>query len=235
MRVFRSLGWKERLWCLFFPARCLSCGRAVEPRRYFCRECAPSLPQSTFFKEFPLPGVERRLPVAAVFPYEEGFRRTLHRLKFNEERYLAVPLGQLMADAAGAFPGPFHEVTWVPMTEKKLAQRGYDQSALLARSMAKELGLPCRKLLFPTRDMGVQHQLSRKERADNVRDAYKAGNAARGKNLLLVDDIVTTGATLRSCALALYQAGARGVWCICAASTPIHPGEELPPDEPIEA
>ena len=85
------------------------------------------------------------------------------------------------------------------------------------------------------RETATQHELSRAERADNVRGAYRARPAARGKDLLLVDDIVTTGATLRACALALYEAGARQVCGLCAAGTDWEPGreeEEIPQGEP---
>lgn len=216
---------------MFFPARCLKCGKAVASQRLFCGECAQDLPEAPILREFPLPGESRWLEVAAPLPYEEGFRRTLHRLKFSEERYLAEPLGLLMAEAAQAFSRPMDGVVWVPMSSKKLRQRGYNQSQLLAQQAAKAMGLPAWELLSQVQETRAQHQLSRRERADNVRDAYRAAPGALGKNLLLVDDIVTTGATLRSCALALYQAGAKGVWGICAASTPLRPGDELPGDQ----
>lgn len=88
--------------CLFFPARCLTCGKAVRAQRLVCRACAASLPQKPFFQEFPLPGAqEGRLEVVAPLSYEKGTRRTLRRLKFQEERALAKPLAALMAQAVG--------------------------------------------------------------------------------------------------------------------------------------
>lgn len=233
MRVLRPLGWRERLWCLFLPARCLCCGRAVRPERLFCPGCVPALPKEPLSREFPLSG-GGSLAVAACFPYEKGFRRTLHRLKFQEERALARPLGTLMAEAASSLGEDFDGVTWVPMSPQKLRRRGYNQSELLAKAVAKELGLPAWDLLEQVRETDTQHSLTRAQRADNVRGAYRAKSAALGKRVLLVDDIVTTGATLRACAQGLYGAGAQKVCAVCAANTAFSRREELPPAEPEE-
>lgn len=233
MRVLRPLGWRERLWCLFLPARCLCCGRAVRPERLFCPGCVPALPKEPLSREFPLSG-GGFLAVAACFPYEKGFRRTLHRLKFQEERALARPLGTLMAEAASSLGEELDGVTWVPMSPQKLRRRGYNQSELLAKAVAKELGLPAWDLLEQVRETDTQHSLTRAQRADNVRGAYRAKSAALGKRVLLVDDIVTTGATLRACAQGLYGAGAQKVCAVCAANTAFSRREELPPAEPEE-
>lgn len=216
--VFRPLTLKERALCLFFPARCLNCGRAVLPERLFCEECAAILPKEPFFRKFPLDQApDKELAVTAPLFYEEGFRQTLHRLKFQEEWGICKPLALVMAQAAAALPGEYTLVTWVPMSDKKLRMRGYNQSALLGKEVAKELGLPWREALEQTRETETQHLLNRPQRADNVRDAYRAMRRISGERVLLVDDIVTTGATLRSCAQALYEGGAAWVGCLCAA------------------
>lgn len=227
MKIDRRLTLGERLCCVVFPARCLCCGRAVLPERLFCDSCAGSLPEDwenrkLYLKEAP----EGVLQVKACLPYDQGFRRTLHRLKFQEERALAKPIGQLMGEAARSFGLVFQAVVWVPMSDKKLRQRGYNQSELLARSVAKELNLPALAALEQVRETGFQHTKSLVQRVDNVRDAYRATHAVAGKDLLLVDDIITTGATLLSCTQSLYLAGAKSVCGLCAASTSLRIVEE---------
>ena len=150
------------------------------------------------------------------------------------ERALARPLGTLMAEAASSLGEELDGVTWVPMSPQKLRRRGYNQSELLAKAVAKELGLPAWDLLEQVRETDTQHNLTRAQRADNVRGAYRAKGAALGKRVLLVDDIVTTGATLRACAQGLYGAGAQKVCAVCAANTAFSRREELPPAEPEE-
>lgn len=227
MKVFRRLTVGERLCCLVFPTRCLCCGRAVLPERLFCSGCAESLPgdwvcRQLYLKEAP----EGVLQVKACLPYEKGFRRTLQRFKFEEERALAKPIGQLMGEAARSFGLAFQAVVWVPMSDKRLRQRGYNQSELLARVIARELDLPPLAALDQIRETGFQHTMPLVRRVDNVRDAYRVSRPVAGKDLLLVDDIVTTGATLLSCAKTLYQGGARSVWGLCAGATPRIAGRE---------
>ena len=104
----------------------------------------------------------------------------------------------------------------VPISAERLRARGYDQSLLLAEALADKTGLPCRSLLRKVRDNRTQHRLTAKERAENVRGAYACEDAA-GLRVLLVDDIVTTGATARECAVQLYRTGAASVQCVCCA------------------
>ena len=139
-----------------------------------------------------------------------------------------------MAEAASSLGEELDGVTWVPMSPQKLRRRGYNQSELLAKAVAKELGLPAWNLLEQVRETDTQHSLTRAQRADNVRGAYRAKSATLGKRVLLVDDIVTTGATLRACAQGLYGAGAQKVCAVCAANTAFSRREELPPAEPEE-
>lgn len=209
-----SLG--ERLLCLFFPARCLSCGQVVPPDSLFCKRCAPAV-QAPPPREFPLENGKTLLSYAPMY-YRNGFRKTLHRYKFRGQWALSHPLGRLCAPQARLFPVDFDAVTYVPLSKVGKRRRGYDQSQRLAKSLALALGLPLLPALEKVRETDTQHQLGKSKRQENVKGAYRAGPAAAGKTLLLVDDIVTTGATLRQCAQMLYDAGAAQVCALCAAS-----------------
>lgn len=216
-------GLGERLLFLLFPARCLGCGQVVRPTEFFCPSCGESLP-GTARRCFSLPGSDKKLAVLAPMPYRDGCRETLHRYKFQGERGLSGQLGRLMAATALEFPVGFHGAAYVPLSRAGRRGRGYDQSRLLAKSLARALGVPLLDVLEKARETKVQHSLGRAARLENVRGAYRAEGGAAGKTLLLVDDIVTTGATLCQCACALYQAGAKEVYGLCAASAGRKPG-----------
>lgn len=215
-------GIPQAFFALLFPARCLLCGERTAGGADFCPDCAAKAPKEPYRRLLePAGSGERPLRVLAPFAYRGGLCGTLHRFKFQGRRALAEPLGRQMArvlprEEAGSFDG----VAWVPMTAKSRRKRGYDQSFLLAKAVARELGLPCLSLLEKLRETDVQHSLSKTKRVQNIKNAYGAAPNAAGKKILLIDDIVTTGATLTECARQLYRAGAKEVVCLCAADTP---------------
>ena len=108
-------------------------------------------------------------------------------------------------------------VTWAPTSSARIAERGFDQAELLARAVAKELGLPCRRLLY--RAHGAP-QSGHDRAARLLGPAFRARAPRPGLRVLLVDDVVTTGATLHAAAQSLLDAGIADVRCIAAAATP---------------
>lgn len=214
-------GAKPGLWELLllwvFPARCLWCGRVIPAEGFFCKECQEKA-GAVCARVFDLRAAGRSFAVRAPAAYRGGYRETLHRYKFRGERGLAGQLGRLCAGQARFFPVDFTAVAYVPLSKKRKRQRGYDQSRLLAKAIARALGVPLLGCLEKVRETETQHTLGKSKRMENVKGAYRASPAAAGKALLLVDDIVTTGATLCQCAEALYAAGAAEVYGLCAAS-----------------
>ena len=123
-------------------------------------------------------------------------------------------------------------MTWVPVSRKRLRRRGYDQAELLARSACRRWDTRPERLLEKTRDNPAQSGLTDREaRRENVKGAYRAAGDCRGRRVLLVDDICTTGATLGQCAAVLLDAGAEAVVCAAAARTP--PGRPDASDEEL--
>lgn len=210
---------KESLWNLLFPARCLVCGERIEPGGVFCNHCRKSSLGPPLERRYSLEGSGAEgLWIISPMEHRGGWRNSLYRFKFRGKRALAAPFGRAMADALRQASGQtFDCVAWVPLTDRRRWKRGYDQSELLARAVARELGLPCVPLLEKVKNTRIQHDLSRREREKNIKNAYRADRQAEGKRILLVDDIVTTGATLRECAAALYKAGAGRIFCLCAS------------------
>ena len=202
-----------------FPPKCILCmGLLEEEQTDICRRCrmeTDEYPQGKLKLQF----VDR---VAAVWYYKGNVRRSLHRFKFRQGRFLAEPYGKLMAmkalreDLAEA-----ELVTWVPISPIRKLIRGYDQDELLARVIARELELPCVQLLKKVRHNRSQSGISGyARRRANVLGVYRTENPEQicGKRILLVDDILTTGATVSECARVLLTAGAEEVNCAVVAS-----------------
>lgn len=214
MKLTFSPRLQDRLLSLWFPSRCLLCGKAVRVDELFCPACREHCPSAPQRRSFSLP---QEFCVYAPLPYAGGFRKTLHALKFQGQKGRGEAIGQLMASILEA-PLSAELVTWVPMTPQKQLARGYNQSEALARAAARALGLPALPILTKLRETATQHELSREARKENVRGAYAADQRANGKAILLIDDIVTTGSTICECAAALYGAGAKQVVGLCAAN-----------------
>lgn len=151
--------------------------------------------------------------------YRGGLERLLHALKFERHDFLDDALASLM-EAVLRDRGDlvFDAIVPVPMQRKRERERGYNQSELLARRLSYRLGAPCDMTILMRRgDRATQSKLPRRDRAANVRGAFGASPRAKGKSILIVDDICTTGETLRACASALRSAGAVKVCAIAVA------------------
>ena len=159
---------------------------------------------------------------AAVLRYEGVARRLVHALKFRGHDILAAPSGALMAATArarGLDRGP-GAIVPVPSTTRRNRDRGYDPGALLAEEVARQLGRPLRTLLSRVREAPPQSTLPATLRRRNVLGAFASSPAARGLHLLLVDDVMTTGATAFEAACTLRAAGAARVDLLVLARTP---------------
>jgi ComF family protein len=220
---------------LFFPSRCLLCrGRQDDNRDLdgFCAACLTALPDPA--------GCCRRcgqlLPEWGVCPacrgwrlafsgacaagqYRGKLRSVIHRYKYAGHSQLAVPLGKLLARQVRRCSWPaLSAVVPVPLHRRRLAQRGYDQSQLLAEVVAAELGIPLLTILERTIDTTSQTRFAAAERWGNVREAFAVlpGSALHG-NILLVDDLLTTGATAHYAAQALLNSDAGAVYLAVVA------------------
>lgn len=166
--------------------------------------------------------IEHPLPVGwsdAWGHYRGSLERVLHAFKFEKHDFLDDALAQLVEDVIRRRGDlEFDAVVAVPMHRAKRRQRGYNQAELLARAVARRLRILCDPSLLTKRvDRAPQSTLPRGERAKNVRGAFVAAPRAGGRSLLLIDDVCTTGETLRACASALVAAGAARVCAVVVA------------------
>lgn len=145
--------------------------------------------------------------------------RLLHALKFERHDFLAEALASLLETTIRARGDlAFDALVPVPMGRAKERRRGYNQAELLARALARRLGAGCDMTLLTRREeRATQSMLPKRERAANVRGAFAASSRVKGKAILVVDDICTTGETLRACATALRRAGASRVCALTVA------------------
>lgn len=188
-----------------------------------CRDSAPDFDRALSFGE-----------------YEGGLRGLIHLLKYERVTPVSAPLGRMLAHAIGELvdgkAAPL--VVPVPLHKTRRRSRGFNQSVLIAHAAVRQLPQRLEVLngaLVRQRDTISQVGLSREERIENVRDAFRVAQPSRvnGRDILLVDDVMTTGTTLSECARVLKQAGAKRVWAATvarafesASQTAADPGEQ---------
>jgi ComF family protein len=226
--------WLTRLW----PGRCLLCGAGGAGGRDLCAACAGELPGNPIrcprcalplVVAAPACGECLRSPPAfawtrAPFRYVFPLDRLLTRFKYAGDLAAGRLLAELLGDALDDDPrlGDRDGVLVpVPMAPDRLVERGYNQALELARPLAQRLGLPLATAgLARVRATPRQAGLSARARRRNLRGAFVAAPEMVGRRVVLVDDVMTTGATLRECARALRRAGAMEVGVVAVARAP---------------
>ena len=208
------------------PAACVGCGQEGPP---LCRTCVPALDRRLDAPAGVPIGLPGDLPAPLLqldwcAPFSGTVRAALHAIKYGGEQRLGEPLGAAVARRWARVGVGTDLVTHVPVHAARARTRGYDQAELIARVAARCLGLPYASLLTRERATIAQFDLDRSDRAANVAGAFAVLASRRGRGLdltgrwvLIVDDVVTTGATLAACAEALEGAGALGASAITVA------------------
>ena len=215
---------------LLLPLRCLGCGREGD---LICPPCCQSLPRV----KLPLcqrcgatTGEGNLCPacishpltidgIRSVFLYQGTVRQAILQLKYKHLKVVATLLAQLLAEFLRSYPLKGEMLVPVPLHPRRLRERGYNQASLLARELGKSISLPVvEDTLVRVRDAVPQARTgSAIERRRNVQDAFACHKGLEGKQILLVDDVCTTGATLDACSSALKAAGATSVWALTVA------------------
>lgn len=219
--AFARIGaWMDNL---LFPENvtCLCCDHAlgVEEADGLCAGCRRELARLAARQEEREAGTMESLPegierIHAAFIYEGAARQLVHRLKYDSVRAAAVPLAAQMA----FLPSREEEIIVpVPTDPKRERMRGFNQSALLADQIGKNLGMRVEKALVRVEARRPQTGLSAVERRENLAGCMAASASVNGKRIILVDDVVTTGATIQEAARALRQAGAESIRVFAAA------------------
>lgn len=203
---------------LIYPPKCPFCGRILERgEEELCSRCQRKLPWTTGQND-PVDFCDVSL---SPLRYQDGVREAVHRYKFRYGRMHSRFLGTLMEQCLhDRWSEPVDLIVWVPLSKKHHRKRGYDQAELLALRVSELSGIPVLGALEKIRDTETQSRIEKpSERRANVLGAYrvKAGVELTGKRVVLVDDVVTSGATLSECALCLRLAGAECVYALTFA------------------
>ena len=222
---------------LLFPPKCCSCGELVQPGANFCYDCSQQwktwLAHRCAKCGLPAPHCScaphsrRNKPMDRLtytFFYnskdtECPANRMIYTLKRVRDRRLTAFLGTWMARSLQSFARSrgillsAYTITYPPRSRRAVRQYGFDHTALLARALGRELSLPVVKAL-DRRGNRVQKKLTVRERAENAAASYRLSRSVTdldGEKMILVDDVITSGATLSACEALLYKAGARDV------------------------
>ncbi|MCB9080979.1 MAG: ComF family protein [Lewinellaceae bacterium] len=214
--------WADDLLALFFPELCLACGEITPPRgTLLCTTCLADLPFTHDHQQAENPFAERfwgRLPIqggAAFlhFTKKGKVQGMLHQLKYHGRQDLGHYLGRWYGRELQKTP-PFDTIDCIvpiPLHPRKLRQRGFNQSACFAQGLADSWNLPCAlDAVIRTQHTASQTRKSRLARFENVAEAFAIADPdiLRGKHVLLVDDVLTTGATLEACGARILALGA---------------------------
>ncbi len=207
---------------LLYPPKCMFCRRLLESSAgVVCDRCLTSeLPEV----ERELPGIQHFEKAVATFYYKEPVMDAILRFKFHGVSAYAGQFGKWLAvTVRDKLEGQYDLVSWVPCSRRRIWTRGYDQAYLLAKALAAELGMePVRTLKKVRHNPKQSKTRDPSKRRANVLGAYRAfqPEAFQGKRILLVDDVLTTGATLSECGKTLLLAGSGQL--VCAAIAAAH-------------
>ncbi len=232
-------GVAENFLNLVYPKLCVICGDALDPKDglRLCRRCVDEI------RPNPKPWCARcGRPVERVgkicvecrrrhhnfkrnysaYLYDGVMKKSIHQFKYRGKIYLSKLFAKLLIAFLRENTYIIEEIDGivpVPLSKRRLKEREYNQSDLLARPIAEEFSLPVLGALDKIRSTRPQSELGKEARANNIRGAFRARdrNAARGKTILLLDDVFTTGSTIDECSRTLLDAGAKGVFSLTLA------------------
>lgn len=233
--------WIEAALHLFYPSLCQGCqSETVDPPQMICSDCFCSLPYTGFERILENPvqqlfwGRSRPAYACSLFYYitQSPLQRIIHQIKYQHRKKLALHMGRMMGEKLPTiqehlFSNQGYDqknmlTIPMPMHPKKQRRRGYNQATLLCQGIAEETGIPCHEnLVFKTRETATQTKKSREDRWQNMGSLFRVDNmeTVQSKHLILVDDVITTGASAEAVVNILLEKGAASVGIYSLAFT----------------
>jgi ComF family protein len=212
----------------FLPRFCPGCNKKLlAEEKFICSECLKSILiadkerlEYEFDRKFRSDGIIKDFYSHYVFEPDKALQNIIHSLKYNSKFKLGIFLGEVLSRGIKLKTWQIDIIIPIPIHHLKKAERGYNQSDFIVKGLSKSLEIPwSKKILRRVRYTQSQTQLNQKEREENVADAFKLKRKRniKGKNILLVDDVITTGATILECGKILKNAGANVVYACSVA------------------
>lgn len=204
---------------LLFPPRCVGCRRRGAVLCAACGNSCRLVPPSANAEQHRRLASPFLVSTAGAYIFEGALREAIHTLKYEKRTRIAEPLGELLARYLIAQSLHIDAIVPVPLHPERLRKRGFNQAALLAQSLARQTKLPLLTTeIVRVRQTAQQADLSRQQRRANVRDAFTwAAAVPPPARVLVIDDVLTTGATVEAVAAALCRAGAHEVHALTLA------------------
>ncbi len=214
----------------FLPRLCPSCGSKLEPgEKAVCRPCLGKIKTASderitleFNKKFAAKNFISGFTSLYIFEKDKELQNIIHNLKYNQRfligKFLGGMIGAMKKDTIESWE--IDEIIPVPLHALKKAERGYNQSLYLAKGIGTRLSIPVnRRSVVRRKNTLTQTKMNLKEREENISGAFKLKNinGLEGKNILIADDVITTGATTGECAKVLLEGGAAKVYAVSAA------------------
>jgi ComF family protein len=207
----------------FLPRFCAGCNKKLLPdENPVCIECLSSILiadeirlEDEYDRNFSSSKVIKDFYSRFVFETDKTLQSVIHELKYQKKFKLGMFLGEILSEGIKTRNWQIDLIVPVPIHPLKKVERGYNQSDYIVKGLSESLKIPySTKLIKRTRHTESQTRLKMKERAQNVADAFVVRNPKKiiGKNILIVDDIITTGATIKECGRALVKGGAKTIY-----------------------
>lgn len=207
----------EKVYKIIYPDFCPYCAKSLKTYDYACESCKKEIPENGITQ-----GVKGGYRSCSALHYSSVFKKALLRYKFKRKKQFAKQFAYLLhRQVLHSYPDMiFDYITYVPMHKKAQKDRGFNQCELLAKELSKLMGIPYKSTLIKTKVTKPQHELEIKDRYTNLNGAFKVieNETVKGKSILLVDDVITTGSTLGECAKTLQRSQPSHICCVTLLS-----------------
>lgn len=207
---------------VIYPNRCPYCNNIIDINSLCCDTCDKNIKSCVSIRKISIRNSNLDVICISPLKYDSEIIDAFHRFKFRGHKSYAKEFANRITNSLiDNFPNKkFDFITSVPLSTRRKFERGYNQSEIISKNISRELSIPYKNVIVKVKKNKIQHTLSFDKRIENVKGAYLAKNLdiINGSNILLCDDVITTGSTLAECAKVLFDANAKSVMCVTFAS-----------------